>query len=161
VAYERLALSASTSPALASGEAAGPKSVQVPTAPPTETYATRGRLVVIGAATTPDSEQAAVTARTSDAAVALIANRDRWRADTMLDPLGMFLLQRIAERDGGVSFGELADNFDGVDGWVIIARLLRAGLLDENGLSVYATSSGRNAAVRTESLAPRGDGTQA
>lgn len=80
------------------------------------------------------------------------ASVKRFRADAMLSPVGMFLLQEVAARDGGVPLEELAGYVEAAEVWLIIARLIRAGLLDENGLSVYATQAGRDAAATTLAL---------
>lgn len=70
----------------------------------------------------------------------------------MLSPIGMFLLQQIADADSGVLLSEVAQNVRSGPAWLALARLLRAGLIDENGRSLYATESGRLAADFTESL---------
>ena len=77
----------------------------------------------------------------------------RWRADAMLDPVGMFLLQKIALEEAGISSSILDLNLSGAQGWLPLARLLRAGLIDENGRIVYATGAGTLAAQFTASLA--------
>ena len=90
-----------------------------------------------------------------DSLEALLELRRRWRADAMLDPLGMFLLEKIADADAGVLLTQLDAYLDGAPGWVAISRLVRAGLLDENGRSLYATPSGRAAAEQTRALSGR------
>lgn len=78
--------------------------------------------------------------------------RATWRADAMLDRLGMFLLHTIVGVDGGVRLDSVAENLQGSAGWIAIARLVRAGLLDENGRTLYATPAGRRAAELTRGL---------
>lgn len=87
-----------------------------------------------------------------DSLAELLDLRTRWRASSVFDPLGMFLLQLVADADEGVPLGEVAEHLRGSAGWLALARLIRAGFVDENGLTVYATPSGRRAAEATTTL---------
>lgn len=55
--------------------------------------------------------------------------------------LGLFILQMASQVDS-LPIAEAADNLATGDGWIAVARLLKAGLLDENGKSLYLTTAG-------------------
>ena len=56
--------------------------------------------------------------------------------------LGLFILHKIAEAGEGVPLGEVDANLQGPEGWLAVARLMKAGLVDENGRTLYSTSAG-------------------
>jgi hypothetical protein len=63
-----------------------------------------------------------------------------------LDSLGSFVLMKVAEGAGRVLVGTLEENLDGAHGWLAVARLINAGLLGENGRSVFVTERGESVA---------------
>ena len=69
------------------------------------------------------------------------SRHERWIA-AALDRDGLFLLSQIAETSEGVTFDALTENLLAPNGWMGIAKLLRSGLIDENGRRVYPTQSG-------------------
>jgi hypothetical protein len=76
----------------------------------------------------------------------LLRERERQiaAADAVLSTLGLFIAQKIGESDGGVLIDEVAANLDGAEGWLAIARLMKAGLVDENGRSFYLSPEGEH-----------------
>lgn len=74
----------------------------------------------------------------------LLRERERQlaAADAMLSTLGLFIGQKIGESAAGVLIDEVVANLDGAGGWLAIARLIKAGLVDEDGRSFYLTPDG-------------------
>jgi len=58
--------------------------------------------------------------------------------------LGLFILMKVAGEPEGVSLEALSENLEAPEGWLALARLLRADLLNENTRSVYATELAAN-----------------
>lgn len=56
--------------------------------------------------------------------------------------LGLFILHKFGEQQS-IPIPEVSSNLNGPDGCLAIARLLKAGLIDEDGVSYYLTPSGR------------------
>jgi hypothetical protein len=67
---------------------------------------------------------------------------------------GAALLARIAAVEDGVPLANLIAELD-AEAWLAIARLVRAGLLDENGLRLYTTESGDRWSARLQGEASR------
>jgi hypothetical protein len=76
----------------------------------------------------------------------LLRERERQiaAADAVLSTLGLFIARKIGESDGGVLIDEVVANLDGAEGWLAIARLMKAGLVDENGRSFYLSPEGEH-----------------
>lgn len=108
---------------------------------------------VLGQVATEGATSTATQPFTRDSLAELLDIRARWRSAASLDPLGMFILHTVSAAENGIPLADVAENLRGPAGWVAVARLIRAGLLDENGLTIYATPSGRSAAEATQSLA--------
>ncbi len=62
-------------------------------------------------------------------------------ANAAVDGIGLFILKKIQEREDGIGLDELSEHL-APKGWLALARLLKADLLDENDRIVYATASG-------------------
>lgn len=74
-----------------------------------------------------------------------------WRNVALGDSLAMFLLDKVVTSHA-VRITQLAEHFEGPEPWLALGRLMRAGLVDENGRSVRATDDGRAAHVRLTGL---------
>jgi hypothetical protein len=74
-----------------------------------------------------------------------------------LTELGAFLLTKLAAYPEGVAVDELDENLQG-SGWIALARLLRAGLADENDRTVYITDRGEAALSSFGPSDPPADG---
>ena len=70
-----------------------------------------------------------------------------------LTHLGMATLAYIASSPEGVDVDRLVEAIEEPEGWLAVGRLLRAGLIDENGRIVYPTLRGYEAAIEIEAFA--------
>ena len=99
----------------------------------------------------PDSIEAVWHARIADAqdeitelrrTLARELDRREQSVASALNREGVFLLAQVVESGEGVLFDTLVENLAAPHGWIAIGRLMKAGLLDENGRRMYATPSG-------------------
>jgi len=69
-----------------------------------------------------------------------------------LAEIGLFLLHKVGTAADGIPVDVLADSLEAPSGWLAFARLMRAGLVDENGRCVYITGEGERVLAEMDTL---------
>jgi hypothetical protein len=59
-----------------------------------------------------------------------------------LADLGLFILQKVSAAADGLSVQQFGENAAGWEAWLAMCRLMRAGLVGENGRIFYLTGRG-------------------
>ena len=73
-------------------------------------------------------------------------------SDALVDKPAMFILDAFSSRNS-IKLSEVERNIDSVRGWMMLARLLKAGLIAERGEELYITKTGQEFRDKIERLA--------
>lgn len=63
-------------------------------------------------------------------------------SDALVDKSAVFILDVLYNKNS-IKLADVERNIDSVRGWMILARLLKAGLIDESGEELYITKAGQ------------------
>jgi hypothetical protein len=66
---------------------------------------------------------------------------------------GPAILAFVADHKDGIDIADVGADFDGPQDWIALARLIAAGLIDEDGIAVHATDLGESVAAEIVAMA--------
>ena len=72
-------------------------------------------------------------------------------SDALVDKPAVFILD-VFHNKNSINLSEIERNTDSVQGWMMLARLLKAGLIGERGEELYITEAGREFYEKIERL---------
>jgi hypothetical protein len=80
-------------------------------------------------------------------------NDERWLVSRALTGSGPAILAFIADHEDGVEIVRLGSEMADSGDWIALARLLAAGLIDEDGVAVSVTDLGESIAAEYVAMA--------